>query len=569
MKSRDLVSQRTTIKGAPAYMLLGILILVLGSLLAAIVKIVPMVTGQPMWTGFLPVLSIAAAIRSILSAPRKTRPVTASGLRLLLACLCLGIPLGIWFLLGATAVISFSTGLRPWHFVALPGLFLPLALCAVPAQLAFVVRRRYAAFPSAIGGDVSEARFFEGFAASVRQWSARMGLGEAPCLLRCITPGVSPHVFGLRRAYFGVPWDLPQIVSKLRATVPGDAQMLVDFMIVHELTHVEHRDHRLLTALSSFSRTVLPAFVLTAFALSIVGSMVVRSDAAVDVLLGIVLLLPVLFVLYWMMFIQLLAVHREREFQADQRAIELFRSMNAPTELICARRPSPLRVLFAQFTACPGPSPRVELLSQHPSIQVRGLMKRVRSWVVEVALSITRTHPAVESREAFLGRADDVERIFAPREFGITTGLAVVSLWFSMILVSRAMNFHDLFVLEFTQLWLVLDVLAALLIVPLRHMGGRPVSSATLMRCLWNAYAWSFVTTIFAMVAMAAVPMIVLRQGFSAGLFAEEMFVAHLSAVFFAWVSLRRLRELGVIGTGRGEGRRAPGGGGHSSDMGN
>ncbi len=538
-----------SIGGPLPYVVFGIVVLVLVMLIGVVLLVGTSVAGLPLLAGALPCAFIIIAIYCALSVPRRPRPVSVSTIRLSLAFLSFGIPIAMWFWLGIIAVFQIPSGMKPWHLLAIPGLLLPVAIFGVPAHLSHCKRRHYISFPEDSSSSYSEANPFREFRDRVNMWSQTLGVQDPPVMLLSTIRGLSPHVFGWRKAYLAVPVNLPEIMTKIQKAWPAQAEALLDFMALHELTHIVHNDYRLLIWLRSFSSLVFPLFVPSAFALSILGSYVFLPQASWRLLLVLIILLPLMVGLYLMTFVQLLLVNREREFLADQRAMEMLGpdGASALRERVADR--SPLSCFFSLFSSAPGSSPGEVLF--HDCVSGSPLMGlgRIRSWIARGFWNLTQTHPSVERREALLGHAYDVERLFMPREHGVVTGLTVASIWFTFLVAGYALGYRELWTLDFVLFWICLMVLVGIIVVPLRNMGGRFVELSVLFRHIWQSYAWSMVTAVVAIQAMALIPMIITGEWQLFENFLVQMIIVHIVAVLIAWIFIPRLKEMGAITT--------------------
>lgn len=538
-----------SIGGPLPYVVFGLLVIILATLIGAFLFVGTTVSGLPLWAGALPGAFIIVLICWVLSVPRRPRPVSVSTIRLLLAFLSLGIPITMWFCLGMVAGLQISSGMRPWHLLAIPGLLLPVVIFGVPVHLSYCKHRHYISFPEDFSSSHAEANPFKEFLDKVSTWSRTLGLQHPPIMLLSMIRGLSPHIFGWRKAYLAVPVNLPEIMMEIHKTWPAQAEALLDFMALHELTHIVHKDYRLLMWLRSFSSFVFPVFVPSAFAFSILGCFVFLPQASWSLLLVSVILLSLIVVLYWMMFVQLLLVNREREFLADQRAMEMLGSDRVALlrERVADR--SPLSSFFSLFSSVPGPSPGKMLFHDCAPGWSLTRLGRIRSFITKGFQSLTQTHPSAERREALLGRAYDVERLFMPREHGVVTGLTIASIWYTFLVIGYALGYRDFWTIDFVLFWISLMVLVGIIVVPLRNMGGCFIKLLVLFRHIWQSYAWSAVTATVAIQAMVLIPMIIEGEWQRFESFLIQMIMVHLGAILVAGIFIPALKETGAITT--------------------
>lgn len=172
---------------------------------------------------------------------------------------------------------------------------------------------------------------------------------------------------------------------------------------------------------------------------------------------------------------------------------------------------------------------------------------RVSSWITKIFHNITNTHPSTINRVKFLGQAYDVERVFVPREHGIVTGLTIASIWFTFLSIGYALNYRDLRSLDLILFWICLILLFGLIVIPLRHMQGRFVSTSKIFRHIWQSYAWSTVTSTLALQTITIIPMIIMGKLNIFSMFLSQMLLAHFAAVSVSMIMIPRFKELGLI----------------------
>jgi hypothetical protein len=265
-------------------------------------------------------------------------------------------------------------------------------------------------------------------------------------------------------------------------------------------------------------------------------------------LLTIAMIIPFIVALHWMAFVQILLINREREYLADQRAIEFIGPEKASLLIDKVGDKSPLRYLFSMFSNMPGPSIGEALSNDNILSWINSRKSRVRNWIVKLFHGFTYTHPTKENRDENLGRAYDVERLFVPREHGMVTGFMIASIWFTFLLIAYALDYREFKTLDFMLFWICTIILFALTIVPLRQMKGRNIIAKRIMKHIGLSYIWSIITTTLTLQTMAIIPMIMLRRWDIIVTFFNQIFLVHLAAAVIGLILTPRLEELGIIG---------------------
>jgi hypothetical protein len=488
------------------------------------------VVGEVLYLGFRPSPSTAPT------------PVSVLKLRCLLASLSLAAVCAAWLFAAAAATRSaFADRTAPWHVVALAGFLVAALLAAVPLYVRTVLRRSYRE-------PADDDPAYAELSARIRRWSERLGLPEAPVLVVSRVPGELPHlVGGAGLCCLAVPSDYPEIARGVKAAWPALADGLLDFTVVHELTHVarEHLAWRtwFRAGLSLLARWLVPGVLAIGLGSLLAGAAEPGRRVLVLAVAGWATAVTLLAV-----YAQMLLIARDREVLADRQAFDLLgpepaEALRAPGGGGGGRGTEGKAVLeeyLGRFVAYQGP-----LFGQRLSIGeaprgARGDPRPLGEAVARIVDRFAGTRPQPRVRVQALRAAHESGASSRAREHGLMSGLTLAVLQAVLVIDGVLLGFHDFLRLEWIWLWGCTGVLIFLIFQPVRCLEIRPFSSDSITAAVAKSHTWSVVVATAAVLLLALPAMAAYAQlsGLAITillfLLAAHAAAAYLGAVFIS-----------------------------------
>ncbi len=325
----------------------------------------------------------------------------------------------------------------------------------------------------------------------IEEISETLELKKKPKILFSKFKNISPIVFGKtsRKSYITLPRNWFEILKKVSGDNKRIENSLKRFVILHELSHIKHRDHIFIGSSYAFLRSFkywIVVVILSATTFSfIIGLPEVRYSFG-----------PILFgvVYYLILFLLTMSVSRSREYIADARA-SLFVSKGELDSIIekkvdfKGQRISYLEILFNWFslfsrlkTSSIGISGSQTSLTKALEISLGKLKNiKIKEKLSRLSQKVIYTHPSKESRlqkleeRYFIGETRNI----ISYETAMWTG-AILGLFFSIAnfyplqinqLLFSAHKIEGLFIIELGDfLYFFLAVFIPFLFyIPLRN----------------------------------------------------------------------------------------------------
>lgn len=147
-----------------------------------------------------------------------------------------------------------------------------------------------------------------------------LGLKKMPTLLYSGTDNISPFVFGkgFKKSFLSLPKNFDEVLENVTNGNPQLKASLKQFIILHEMSHVKHRDHIFMGSsyffLKSFKYWLIVALLLTlTYLLSPFDSISIDYSRLFN---------PILFgaIYYFLYYLLVISVSKKRELLADANA---------------------------------------------------------------------------------------------------------------------------------------------------------------------------------------------------------------------------------------------------------
>ncbi len=152
---------------------------------------------------------------------------------------------------------------------------------------------------------------------TVKKLSKDLGLMKSPRILISELDDISPFAFGTtsKRSYLALPKNFEEIFNKVSEGDNKVAETLQNFILIHELSHLKHRDHKFIGWAFYFLK-FFKYWVATVMFLAILFSFILGLSFVKKILgpvnLGIFF--------YIVLYLLTLSISRNREYLADARA---------------------------------------------------------------------------------------------------------------------------------------------------------------------------------------------------------------------------------------------------------
>lgn len=286
-------------------------------------------------------------------------------------------------------------------------------------------------------------------------------------------PFLSPQVFGTAsRAWLIVPQNIDAIISSIQEWAGVSSSVAVrQFLVHHEIAHLENRDYRYFTWFSIYLRVMtrywVPAYVL-AFVVRIgVGELNVFGFDRVSVLVQL-LLAPAIII--GLLIALGRTILRDRELLADRmalRCLDVGSRVHLFEPLFPGTSFGPLAVTMELFTM--GPTLAVGMAGKNAP--TRDAAKRTASWIIR---RLFLGHPPLNARlEALRNKSDALLDSQSSIENGLFTGailaLAYI-LWGGLIYALNIVPGTAIgFAAEGAMLLIAAGVVGVVYAAPIRH----------------------------------------------------------------------------------------------------
>lgn len=150
----------------------------------------------------------------------------------------------------------------------------------------------------------------------VQSLAARMGISKIPEAYVSTISGPAPFVFGtLRKSALVLPANLGPIVMQISKNTKTDATSFMEFILLHELSHVKHKDFRLLCWGFIFIDLVVKYWLPLYAVYLLVFLFRIRFAPVPSPVFNLLVLICLL-----AFYLILISANREREILADARA---------------------------------------------------------------------------------------------------------------------------------------------------------------------------------------------------------------------------------------------------------